>query len=133
MNTGGICIGCTMPGFPDRFAPFYKRPPGTLLSSSASRTHGSIIRNLRLVTRKFMNRESRWGLTGEVPSGWGHVSKPNIGERVAHYFYEKLQFFNAEKPGRTHPKEVYPGDYEVPGATRGKAAPPEQRQDQGDR
>jgi hydrogenase small subunit len=21
-NVGGICIGCTMPGFPDRFMPF---------------------------------------------------------------------------------------------------------------
>lgn len=26
MAVGGICIGCTMPGFPDRFAPFYERP-----------------------------------------------------------------------------------------------------------
>ncbi|MDK2372265.1 MAG: twin-arginine translocation signal domain-containing protein [Candidatus Korarchaeota archaeon] len=23
-RTGGVCIGCTMPGFPDRFEPFYK-------------------------------------------------------------------------------------------------------------
>ncbi|MGQ0605040.1 MAG: hypothetical protein ACT4QE_25455, partial [Anaerolineales bacterium] len=34
MNTGGICIGCTMPGFPDRFAPFYAKPPGTIFSSN---------------------------------------------------------------------------------------------------
>jgi hydrogenase small subunit len=25
------CIGCTMPGFPDKFTPFYKRPPGSRL------------------------------------------------------------------------------------------------------
>jgi hypothetical protein len=36
MNTGGICIGCTMPGFPDRFSPFYKRPPGSLASTTAA-------------------------------------------------------------------------------------------------
>ncbi|HET7489051.1 MAG TPA: hypothetical protein VFJ85_14065 [Acidimicrobiales bacterium] len=26
MLAGGICIGCTMPGFPDRFAPFFGTP-----------------------------------------------------------------------------------------------------------
>ena len=27
-NVGGICIGCTMPGFPDKFMPFMDKPPG---------------------------------------------------------------------------------------------------------
>ena len=27
-NVGGICIGCTMPGFPDKFQPFMDQPPG---------------------------------------------------------------------------------------------------------
>ena len=27
-NVGGICIGCTMPGFPDKFMPFMNQPPG---------------------------------------------------------------------------------------------------------
>lgn len=92
MNVGGVCIGCTMPGFPDRFSPFYQRAPGTLVSSSASRTHGTIIRNLRRLTNKFMNRSTRWGTTGEVPSGWGHVPTPNVLERVEHQFYERLQW-----------------------------------------
>ena len=35
-NVGGICIGCTMPGFPDKFMPFMNQPPGSLLSSSAN-------------------------------------------------------------------------------------------------
>ena len=34
-NVGGICIGCTMPGFPDKFMPFMDQPPGSLLSSAA--------------------------------------------------------------------------------------------------
>jgi hydrogenase small subunit len=25
-NVGGICIGCTMPGFPDKFMPFMETP-----------------------------------------------------------------------------------------------------------
>lgn len=91
MNTGGICIGCTMPGFPDSFAPFYKRPPGTVLSSSASRTYGAVIRRLRGVTREFNNRELQWGNTGDVPSGWGHVEKPGPIKQLLHYFYEKMQ------------------------------------------
>ncbi|MGH2620750.1 MAG: hydrogenase expression protein HypE [Anaerolineales bacterium] len=32
-NVGGICIGCTMPGFPDKFMPFMDQPPGSILST----------------------------------------------------------------------------------------------------
>ena len=39
-NVGGICIGCTMPGFPDKFMPFMNQPPGSLLSSNAVSTYG---------------------------------------------------------------------------------------------
>ena len=39
-NVGGICIGCTMPGFPDKFMPFMDQPPGSLLSSQAVMTYG---------------------------------------------------------------------------------------------
>ena len=28
-NVGGICIACTMPGFPDKFMPFMDEPPGS--------------------------------------------------------------------------------------------------------
>ena len=35
-NVGGICIGCTMPGFPDKFMPFMDEPPG---SASVDRCH----------------------------------------------------------------------------------------------
>ena len=33
-NVGGICIACTMPGFPDKFMPFMDEPPGGSLSST---------------------------------------------------------------------------------------------------
>ena len=36
-NVGGICIGCTMPGFPDKFMPFMDEPPGAHVSSTAHR------------------------------------------------------------------------------------------------
>ena len=34
-NVGGICIGCTMPGFPDKFMPFMDEPPGARVSTAA--------------------------------------------------------------------------------------------------
>jgi hydrogenase small subunit len=106
MNTGGVCIGCTMPGFPDRFAPFYAKPPGSALSTVASRLVGTFIRPLRGLTRQFQNREYRWDAEGQVPSGWGHVAEPNLPRRFAHYLYEKYQFLGGKKPGREErPKE----------------------------
>jgi hydrogenase small subunit len=97
MNTGGICIGCTMPGFPDRFAPFYETPPGSLLSTNTSRLTGTFIRALRRMTQQFQNRATQWD--EQVPSGWGHVAKPHIGRRALHEIYEKMQFLGSPKPG----------------------------------
>ena len=125
MNTGGVCIGCTMPGFPDRFAPFYKRPPGTIVSSTTSRTVGSFVRPLRRITMQFQNREPRWDKEGHVPSGWGNVPEPGPVKKGVHYFYEKWQFLNAERPGRTHEEERYPDGYEVAAVRSGESAPPD--------
>jgi hydrogenase small subunit len=126
MNTGGICIGCTMPGFPDRFAPFYKRSPGASLSSNASRATGSFVRPLRRLTMQFQNRETEWDQAGYVPSGWGHVAEPGPLKKTVHFFYEQLQHLNTERPGRTRRAEAYRGGYEVPGVRSGESAPPDQ-------
>jgi hydrogenase small subunit len=91
MNTGAPCIGCTMPGFPDAFAPFYERPPGTFVSTTISKATGYIIRNLRNHTRFFNNRTRRWDEQGQVPNGWGNVREPNLIEKTMHYFYKKMQ------------------------------------------
>ena len=99
MNTGGICIGCTMPGFPDKFAPFYQMPPGSNVSSNAVRTYGAVIRRLRRMTMRYQNMEPRWEVTGEVPSGWGAFQKPSLINHAMHYIYQKLQFANSVRPG----------------------------------
>ncbi|MHB8574501.1 MAG: NADH-quinone oxidoreductase subunit B family protein [Dehalococcoidia bacterium] len=114
MNTGGICIGCTMPGFPDKFAPFYKTPPGSAVSSNTSRTVGSGIRALRRISQRDRNRETRWDRQGSVPSGWADVDELGLTDRVMHYFYEKLQFWHSERPGLGRHEEKSRGDYEVP-------------------
>ena len=92
MNAGGACIGCTMPGFPDKFTPFYKRPPGSAVSTAASRLLGSFVRPLRRFTNANLNREVRWDLNGEVPSGWAREqSEPNLMEEIGHRFYDRLR------------------------------------------
>ncbi len=59
-NVGGICIGCTMPGFPDKFMPFMNQPPGSLLSSYSIMTYGRAIHALRRFTLASMNAEPDW-------------------------------------------------------------------------
>jgi hydrogenase small subunit len=59
-NVGGICIGCTMPGFPDKFMPFMDQPPGSLLSSNAVMTYGRTIHALRRFTQGSLNKTPEW-------------------------------------------------------------------------
>jgi hydrogenase small subunit len=59
-NVGGVCIGCTMPSFPDKFMPFMNQPPGSLLSSHAVETYGKTIRALRRFTQDSLNKEPVW-------------------------------------------------------------------------
>ena len=66
-NVGGICIGCTMPGFPDKFMPFMSQPPGSLLSSRAIQTYGKAIHALRRFTQASMNKEPSWRRRPDKP------------------------------------------------------------------
>ena len=92
MNSGGACIGCTMPGFPDKFTPFYKRPPGSMASTAASRLLGSVVRPLRRNTNAHLNREVRWDLHNDVPSGWAREkSEPNAVQSTVHRFYDRIR------------------------------------------
>ncbi|MGI8608836.1 MAG: hydrogenase expression protein HypE [Candidatus Dormibacteria bacterium] len=69
-NVGGICIGCTMPGFPDKFMPFMDEPPGAKLSSMMSGTYGGLIRTLRKITNETVNKETKWRHRGsELTTG----------------------------------------------------------------
>ncbi|HXT11918.1 MAG TPA: hydrogenase expression protein HypE [Candidatus Angelobacter sp.] len=59
-NVGGICIACTMPGFPDKFMPFMDEPPGATFSSTLVMQYGKLIRSLRAVTNATVNKEPKW-------------------------------------------------------------------------
>ena len=100
MKAGGICIGCTMPGFPDKFSPFYKTPPGAIVSTFAARSVGAVVRRLRRLSNREANREHRWDVTQEVPSGWAHVQAQTVTDRTIKFFYSVWQHLGAKKPGR---------------------------------
>jgi hydrogenase small subunit len=65
-NVGGICIGCTMPGFPDKFMPFMNEPPGAQISTSAVLMYGRTVRALRNFTKTSLDREPGWRAPGPV-------------------------------------------------------------------
>jgi hydrogenase small subunit len=77
-NVGGICIGCTMPGFPDKFMPFMDEPPGASVSSAMIAPYGRMIRALRAITNNTANREPKWRhpgrylTTGYEPEAYNH-------------------------------------------------------------
>ena len=90
MQMGGICIGCTMPGFPDKFSPFYSAPPGSLISGTTSRLVGTFIRRMRGVTMRDKNISPRW--SEGAPSGWArHRTPPKGAEALTHKFYNSYQ------------------------------------------
>ena len=96
MNMGGICIGCTMPGFPDKFSPIYGVAPGSLVSTSTSRLTGSFIRRLRSISQADKNTSSRW--EDGAPSGWAReASKTPAALAAVQRFYGRYQ----------HSKESY--------------------------
>jgi hydrogenase small subunit len=65
-NVGGVCIGCTMPGFPDKFMPFLDEPPGAKMSSAAVGMYGRTVRALRNFTRTSLDKEPPWRQPGPV-------------------------------------------------------------------
>ena len=81
-NVGGICIGCTMPGFPDKFMPFMDEPPGGKLSTKTVGLYGSMVRRLRAVTNHTLNQEPSWradGGTGLVAASTFHAFDLDTG------------------------------------------------------
>jgi hydrogenase small subunit len=81
-NVGGICIGCTMPGFPDKFMPFMDQPPGAAVSSKLVSAYGRMIRALRGFTNHTMDEEPKWHHNGPaLTSGYDPHYVPGNGRR----------------------------------------------------
>ena len=64
-NVGGICIGCTMPGFPDKFMPFMDEPPGSKRVDAGQRMYGTVIRTpAQRTPPSTVDKEPKWRVNG---------------------------------------------------------------------
>jgi hydrogenase small subunit len=63
-NVGGICIGCTMPGFPDAFMPFMDEPAWGDLSAVLIKEYGDFVHRMRRITGMALNLEPEWRHNG---------------------------------------------------------------------
>jgi hydrogenase small subunit len=60
-----------MPGFPDKFMPFMDEPPGSKVSANVSGAYGTVIRRLRTITERTVDKEPKWRHTGrELTTGY---------------------------------------------------------------
>ena len=107
MVAGGPCIGCTMPGFPDKYSPFYKTAPGAAVSSGASRVNGSVIRRLRRMSQRSGNREALWEHTGGAPS------RTTMTEKTVGYFYKKMQYSGSVNQAKRAKKQPVPQSMDI--------------------
>lgn len=71
-NVGGICMACTMPGFPDKFMPFMDEAFGARFSSNSAKfLTGPILRVFRGITTKKKDHEPAWRKRGKkITSGY---------------------------------------------------------------
>ena len=91
MAVGGICIGCTMPGFPDRFSPFFERPElasAAVAPETTAPVAGGFLRRMRLVRGRHRRREDagapspdRAGRTGPARAPADRFYRPGTPAR----------------------------------------------------
>jgi hydrogenase small subunit len=104
-----------MPGFPDKFSPFLKTAPGSMVSSAISMTTGAVIRRLRRLSNREVNYEKRWDKVGEVASAWADVTSRSVPDRVLHFFYEQWFRMRSRHPGRRAGEEQWLWGVDRPG------------------
>jgi hydrogenase small subunit len=122
-NVGGICIGCTMPGFPDKFMPFMDEPPGSKFSTAASGLYGGMVRALRQITMHSLDKEPRWRRKGaDLQTGYSARSR-RIGDDsvtaggAGHPEYSGKNITRRAEEYRQENPE--PGRYRTPPARQG--------------
>ena len=59
----------------------------------------------RRLSIKEGNREHRWDVLEDVPSGWAHVPTSSMMDRTIHFFYERWQQMGSRRPGRRRGEE----------------------------
>jgi hydrogenase small subunit len=72
-NVGGICMACTMPGFPDKYMPFMQEDTKGRISANFARfTYGPVLRTLRAQSvKRTYDVEPAWRKRGkELTTGY---------------------------------------------------------------
>jgi hydrogenase small subunit len=60
-----------MPGFPDKFMPFMDEPPGSRVSTGINGVFGKLVRGLRGITERTVDKEPKWRHRGkELSTGY---------------------------------------------------------------
>ena len=115
MVAGGACIGCTMPGFPDKYSPFYKSPPGSALSGGITKVTGGGIRRLRRMSMRAKNTEPIWDRSGQAGyTGWGLANGlTNPFEDINSHFYKKLQYRGSVHHGDRNKLQPQPKSMDI--------------------
>lgn len=78
-NVGGICIGCTMPGFPDSFMPFMDESPEGGVSAALAKEYGEFIHRMRRVSSMAMTLEPEWRHNGSTLTTGYQPRRPEPG------------------------------------------------------
>ncbi|WP_052867338.1 NADH-quinone oxidoreductase subunit B family protein [Streptomyces niger] len=65
-NVGGLCIACTMPGFPDNFMPFMDEPPGMSTSPPTQGLYTTLVRTLHTIAVHEAEKEPEWRRRGDT-------------------------------------------------------------------
>jgi hydrogenase small subunit len=81
-----------MPGFPDKFTPFFKKPPGSKISTVSSSILGGVMSHLRRKSMEKLDKSTRWG-------------EPGITERMYQWQLKRGSNYDPERglerrPGR---------------------------------
>ncbi len=114
MVAGGACIGCTMPGFPDKYSPFYKSPPGSAISGGLTKVTGGGIRRMRRMSMRNANREPIWDRAGGPATGWGLAGGLDTPlDRVNAHFYKKLQYRGSVHHGDRNKLQPQPKSMDI--------------------
>jgi hydrogenase small subunit len=84
-NVGGICMACTMPGFPDKYMPFVEADAAARLYAKTARfAHGPIVKYLRdRRIRRTFDVEPAWRHRGTKLTSGYHPSPDREARTVA--------------------------------------------------
>lgn len=112
MTTGGACIGCTMPGFPDKFTPFYESPAAAAVTGlSHGATRG--LRPLTVLNPGPATRDRAEARPVAPPDrgGWSFIERARWSDDAASPFYDRWRARGDPREGagaaaRPRPSEV---------------------------